>query len=314
MLFHKYRTLPLLICIALISASCGTPAAQNNSDIATAVALTVQAQNSLTEVSALPTLTPAPVVPATAASEVIPTDTPGQVVSNPGCVASAELVSENPPDDTLFLPGEYFWKTWTFLNTGTCVWDKSYSLVFREGELMGGLISYPFSDIIEPQETMEISIYLQAPTNEGTARGYWRLKTPWGVEFGVGPMDSSFYVQVGVSSKPKYGITRVDYQLVRDPAKDCPVNVRYIVYATVTTSGPLEFDYYWDQSDGNESGTRHYETKGPESVTFKRDWLIGLGDSPNPRWIQFIVVFPEYREFERVIIDHDCFKKLTPTP
>lgn len=314
MLFHKLKTLPLLICVALIAASCGTPPAQTESEIATAVAQTVQAQNSLTKVSALPTLTPAPALPATAAPEALPTDTPGQAVSNPGCIASAMLVGEYPPDDTILLPGAFFRKTWTFLNTGTCTWDKSYSLVFWDGERMGGLVSYPFFDIIEPNETLDISIDLQAPSAEGTAIGYWRLKTPWGVDFGVGQLNTSFYVQIGVSAKPKYGITGVDYQLVRDPPKDCPINVRYIVYATVTSNGPVRFSYYWDQSDGNESGVKSYEMKEAGTATFKRDWVISLNDNPVVRWIQFIETKPEYREYERVLIDHDCLRKLTPTP
>ena len=314
MFFHKIKKLLLLICIALIAASCSTPPAQNESEIATAVAQTVQAQNSLTKVSALPTLTPAPTFPATATPEALLTNTPEQVISNPGCIVSATLVSENPPDDTIFLPGEYFQKTWTFLNTGTCIWDKSFSLVFWGGEQMGGLVSYPLYEIVKPQETMNISIDLQAPTTDGTATGYWRLKTPWGRDFGVGPLDTSFYVQIGVSTSPKYGITRVDYQLVRDPAEGCPINVRYIVYATVTTNGPFKFSYFWDQKDGNESGVKSYELKGAGSATFRRDWMISLNDSPNPRWVQFIVTKPEYREYEPFIIDHDCFKLITPSP
>ena len=309
MLFHKHKILPILIAIAMLAVSCGTPPAQNEMEVATAVAQTVQAQNSLTKVSALPTLTSVPTLQTLPTPEVIPTDTPGQVfASNPGCVASATLVSESPPDDTVFLPGEYFWKTWTFLNTGTCIWDKSYSLVFWDGDQMGGLISYPFSDVIRPEETMEISIYLQAPATEGTATGYWRMKTPWGVDFGVGPQNISFYVQVAVSQAPKYKITRVDYQLVRDPAEGCPLNVRYIVYATVVSNGPVEFSYYWDQSDGNESGIRDYELKEAGTVTFKRDWLISLNDSPNPRWIKFVETKPVRRDFGEVPIIHDCLK------
>lgn len=314
MLFHKSRILALLICFALLATSCGTPASQNESEIATSVALTVQAQNSLTKVSALPTPTFVPVLPATATPELDPTNTPNAAIPNPGCIASAGLVSENPPDDTVFLPGEYFWKTWTFINTGTCVWDTSYSLVFWQGEKMGGLLSYPLTEIVKPEETMEISIYLQAPTTEGTAAGYWRLKTPWGRDFGVGPVDASFYVQIGVSSTPKYAITRVDYQLVRDPAKDCPVNVRYTVFATVTTNGPLQFEYYWDQSDGNESSVKRVDVTKAGSTTFKREWLISLNNSPNPRWIKFIVTAPEYRDYGPVVIDHDCFKLVTPSP
>lgn len=305
MRFRRYNIFPLLACIALLAASCGTPA-QTDSEIATAVAQTVQAQNSLTEVSALPTLTPVPTLPAISTPETVPTNTPEQVVSNPGCVASAVMVGENPPDDTVFLPGEYFWKTWTFVNTGTCIWDTSYNLVYWSGDLMGGLVSYPLSETVRPDETMDISIYLQAPATEGTATGYWRFKTPWGTDFGAGPLSASFYVQIGVSTKPKYGITTVEYQLVRDPAEGCPANVRYTVYATITTNGPLEFEYFWDQSDGNESGIRPIELKQAGSTTLSREWVIGRGDSPNPRWIQFIVTSPTQQEYEKVTILNNC--------
>ena len=139
----RYKIVTLLTGIALLLASCGAPA-QTDSQIATSVAQTVQAQNSLTEVAVLPTLTPAPTFPAasTPESEPLPTNTPGgAAVSNPGCIPSAVLVGENPPDNTAFLPGEYFWKTWTFVNTGTCTWDTSYSLVFWSCDQMGGSAS-----------------------------------------------------------------------------------------------------------------------------------------------------------------------------
>lgn len=307
MSFLKYKIPFLLICAALIVSSCGNPA-QTESEIATAVAQTVQAQDSMTKVSAPPTLTPLPTFPAAATPELDATNTPQPVGSNPGCITSASLVGESPPDDTVYLPGEYFWKTWTFLNTGTCTWDTSYSLVFWSGEQMGGLISYPLTEIVQPEETLEISIYLQAPAAEGTATGFWRLKSPWGADFGVGPLSTSFFVQIGVAANPKYGISRVDYQLVRDPAQGCPINVRYTVIATVTSNGPVEFSYYWDQSDGNESGVRTYEMEDAGSATFKREWLISLNDSPNPRWIKFIVTEPQYRDYGEVVIDHDCFK------
>lgn len=311
---QKFKTISLFLCLAVISASCGN-ASQAQNDISTAVAQTVQAQNSLTKVSSLPTLTPVsspqeavPTLSATFTPQVDSASTP-MSASNPGCVTSAKLIGESPPDDALLSPGDYFWKTWTLLNTGTCTWNSSYSLVFWNGDLMGGLTSYPLSEVVAPEETFDISIYLQAPATEGTVTGYWRLQTPWGVDFGVGPQNISFYVQVKVSTDLNYGITDVKYTLVRDPETGCPLNVRYIVYATVISNGPTEFDYYWDQSDGNESGVKHYEITEAGTATFKRDWLISLNDNPNPRWIKFIIKAPNTRDFGNVVIDHDCFHK-----
>lgn len=310
MVSKKYITIYLLLCTALIFSACGAPA-QTESEIATAVAQTVQAQNSLTKVSAPPTLTPAPTLPAPSTPEISPTETSAPVAGNPGCVASAQLVAENPPDETLLSPGEYFWKTWTFRNTGTCYWNKSYSLVFWDGERMGGLASYPFPEDVPPGETFDISVYLQAPPIEGITSGYWRFKTPWGEDFGVGAQNLSFYVQVNVSGaeKLKYEVTSVTYKLDREPATGCPLNVLYTVTAFVTTNGPTDFDYRWDQSDGNESGIRHYEVESAETVTFKREWLISLNDNPVPRWINFLITGPKAKDFGPIIWEHDCLKK-----
>ena len=308
---QKFKYISLLLSIAVITTACGSPD-QTQSEIETAVAQTVQAQNALTKVSALPTLTPAsspqgiPTLPAAITPETVPTDTPAPI-GNPGCVASAQLVAENPPDQTLLSPGEYFWKTWTFLNTGTCYWTTEYSLVFWDGELMGGLTSYPFTDDVAPGETYDLSIYLQAPVNEGMASGLWRFKTPWDEYFGVGAQNISFYVQINVSTNLQYKVTNVEYTLVREPQTGCQLNVRYTVYATVITNGPTEFDYRWDQSDGNESGIKHVVIDEAGTKTFKRSWLISNNDSPNPRWIKFIIVSPESRDFGRVDILHDCF-------
>lgn len=305
MSFRKQKILFMLVCTALIVSACGRPA-QTDSEVATAVALTVQAQDSLTEVSALPTLTPAPTLQASATPEPDPTSTSEPVISNPGCTVSASLVSESPPDDVLLKPGEYFWKTWTLLNTGSCIWDNTYSLVFWSGERMGGLSSYPLTEIVRPEGTLEISIYLQAPAAEGTSTGYWRLKSPWGADFGVGPLSSSFYVQIGVAANPKYGISNVEQVLVRNPTTGCPANVRYTVYATITSNGPLEFEYFWDQSDGNESGIRTLKLTEAGSVTVEREWMLGRGATQNPRWIQLIITAPQYREYEKMTFLNNC--------
>lgn len=305
----RYRILAALVCLVLFASACGSPAAQE-STISTAVAQTVQAGESLTEISILPTLTPQVTLPVetslpAATSTMAPTL--ASAPSDPDC-AKAVLVSEDPPDNVLVKPGEYFWKTWRLKNTGTCTWNPSYSLVFESGDLMGGLNSYPLDDDVAPNEEKEVSIYLQAPPTEGTFTGYWRLQSPWNTTFGVGPGDTSFYVQVAVTSdaEPEYGISNVSYELVRDPATGCPTNVRNRVYVTITTNGPFEFDYFWNQSDGNESGIKTMEFTEAGSKTISREWMIGKGDSPNPRWMEFVVTDPFYKEYGKVTILNNC--------
>jgi hypothetical protein len=307
--FYKYRVLAAVVGFALLLSACASTV-QQDSVISTAVAQTVQAGESLTRVANLPTNTPAVLPTAeTLVVAVTPTSAPTLVSAppDPNC-ARAVLVSENPPDGVLLTPGQYYWKTWTFRNTGTCTWNSSYSLVFWSGDLMGGLTSYPLDDEVSPNEQKEISIYLKAPDTEGTFTGYWRLKSPWNSNFGVGPSDQPFYVQVVVSNakKPDFGITSVVYKLVREPETGCPTNVRYTVNATISTNGPFEFDFFWNQSDGNESGVRTMEFTEAGSRTISREWMVGKGDSPNPRWIEFVVTSPAYKEYGKATILNNC--------
>ena len=82
--------------------------------------------------------------------------------------------------------------------------------------------------------------------------------------------------------------------------------MRYIVYATISTNGPFEFDYFWNQSDGNESSVKPMEFTEASSRTISREWVIGKGDSPNPRWIEFVVTEPFYQEYGKTEILNNC--------
>src|SRR6266498_4234604 len=293
--FQRYRVLAVLVSLVLFMSACES-SVQEDSVISTAVAQTVQAGESLTQIVSQPTITPQIRLPAKTPGPLVTPTNAATLVSappDPNCV-SASLVSENPPDGVLLRPGQYYWKTWTLMNTGTCTWNPSYSLIFWNGDLMGGLTSYPLDDEVSPNEQKEISIYLKAPDTEGTFTGYWRIQTPWNSNFGVGPSNEPFYVQVVVSNEvePEYGIASVVYKLVRDPDTGCPTNVKYTVYATISTNGPFEFSYCWNQSDGNESGVKTLEFAEAGSKTLSREWMIGKGDSPNPRWIEFVVTDP----------------------
>ena len=297
-------SITLSILILIISAC--SPAAQSQENISTAVAQTVQAQNSLTKIANAPTLTATPPAVVTAAADIAATNTSAPVIGAPGCTISSRLAGECPPDGTLLKPSEFFWKTWSLENTGTCTWDSTYKLVYRSGDLMGGLISYPLPEAVAPGEIKDISIYLQAPATEGESTGYWSVQTPWNTYFGVG--SDPFYVNVFVSNarRPDYEITSVVYTITRNPESGCPANVRYTVYATITTNGPYEFDYFWNQKDGNESGIKHLSFTEASSQTISREWMVGRGDSPNPRWMQIIVTDPVNTEYEKAVFENNC--------
>jgi hypothetical protein len=305
--FHKEKNLLILSLLTVLMSACGS-SAQNQADISTAVAQTVVAQNSLTDIASLPTLTPAPSTEVIVLPDVVDTSTPAPILGAPGCTVAARLAGETPPDETLLKPGQYFWKTWTLENTGTCTWDATYKLIYNSGDLMDGLTSYPLPGLVAPGETGEISIYLKTPATEGTFTGYWSIQTPWNASFGVGPTSNPFYVKVVVSDdkKLKYEITSVTYKIVRNPEEGCPVNVRYTVNATITTNGPYVLEYYWEQSDGNESARKPMIFTEAGSITVSREWMVGRGDSPNRRWMQIVVTDPILHYYDKAIWPNNC--------
>ncbi|MFZ5904757.1 MAG: NBR1-Ig-like domain-containing protein [Chloroflexota bacterium] len=306
---RKLSSLAPLIVLSLVLSACGSGNA-GESAVATSVALTVAAQNTQ---AAAPTSTPE-ATEAVSASPQAPTAAPSPTSKpaantgpNAGCL-SANLVGETIPDGTILQPEETFTKTWTIKNSGTCTWDATYKFIFWSGDLMGGAYYYNLPQTVAPDQTISIPILLVAPTEPGSYRGYWRIQSPNGVDFGVGQYDESVWVDVVVSDSenPDYGVTSVTYDVVRDPAVGCPTNVTYTVSAVLTVNGPIEVKYRWDQSDGNESGVKTVEFEEAGSQTFIRTWTIHLGSATNPRWIAFVIVEPAGLDFGRATFLYDC--------
>ena len=315
----RYKSLTLIAVFTLLITSCGsgnaTESAQEANGIQTSVAQTVAALNcppegcgsSNSPTPELPTFTPTPLQFSPTLTPLAPAVAPTRTRS-PGVseCAQASLVSETIPDGTIFAPGQAFTKTWEIKNTSTCSWDTSYKIIFWDGDVLGGAYVYNLPQAVDPGQTVPISLLLTAPQAAANYTSKWMLQTPDSVEFGVGQYNAPFYANIVVSTdaKPNFGITSVEYKLERDPATGCPANVRFIVYATITTNGPLEFSYLWLQQDGNSGGNKYGPGKGTikmaaaGTTTISRAWDLHLGSTPgDQRWIALAITKPEYVEY-----------------
>ncbi|GAB4503185.1 MAG: hypothetical protein Fur0043_01770 [Anaerolineales bacterium] len=312
------RTLLLMMFLAALLAACG--AGEQSPSIATAVAMTVAAHDTqMAEAASTPTLTEADPTSTPEAKQTTPTPT-GQIpptfspptappaVGSTGPCLLANLVSETIPDGQIMMPGQYFWKTWRLRNGGTCTWDSTYKIVYWSGELMGGLLEYPFPEVVPPGDEVDITLYMQAPSANGLYTSSWKIRSPWGGTFGVGEYDQAFYVQVNVndSSNPEYGVTSVTYKVVRKPEAGCATNVWYTVYATITTNGPVEIWYRWLQSDGNNTHEKKLEFTEAGSQTLSREWSMHLGVSPGTKWMQVLITAPQELDFGKAYFDYLC--------
>lgn len=307
--YRSYRIFVVGLCLALTLAACGSSTEQNESVIATYVAQTVEAGN-----QAAPTSTPEPplpTLPATLTPAVVNTPTEAATLSSapsdPNC-SHATLVSEYPPDQAVFKPDTEFTKTWTIRNDGTCTWDTTYRLIFWSGDPMGAATYYNLPEVVPPGDDVSISVLLKAPSAEGFYTSYWRIQTPWNAVFGVGQYSQAFFAAIQVDKRPpqEAGIISVTYEIVRDPPTGCPTNVDYIVYATITTNAEYDFNYFWQQKDGNESAVKNMVFEEAGSKTISRKWTVGKGNSPNDRWMQIIEVWPEYIEFDKAVFSNPC--------
>ena len=109
---------------------------------------------------------------------------PVYVYAPEDCVKGMVFVSDvTIKDGQTLYAGESFTKVWRVKNTGTCTWTPDYSFVFTSGSRMGG------SDIRVPQkvapgQTVDLSIDMIAPYTNGTYKGFWQMRSPYGVGFG----------------------------------------------------------------------------------------------------------------------------------
>jgi hypothetical protein len=172
----KPHLLLSMIFLGLMLASCnlGSPAPQAPADVATSAALTVEA------VLSRPAASP------TAAAQVTPTASPipgaaidGTTAESPSCEERAEIASwtrdgktyDKAELDKPIPPGKGFVMTWIMKNTGDCVWDDRYKMIFDSGERLTSADTFavmPFGYTVQPGESLTITIQMSAPSAPGS--------------------------------------------------------------------------------------------------------------------------------------------------
>ena len=117
--------------------------------------------------------------------EPTPEETEAPVVTGEaGCTLKAAFVADvTIPDDTEMVPDEAFDKPWRIRNSGTCEWEDGTEFVFVSGDPLNGPPSVSV-DPAGPNDVIDVTAPLQAPSSPGTYRSNWQLQTPDGTRFG----------------------------------------------------------------------------------------------------------------------------------
>lgn len=180
------RGLSLILCAAaLASAGCitiGTPTPANPTPLFVTATLPV---------------TKTPYASKTPTSNA-PTPSTAVATSAADCRDAAILVQDVTIADGTNVPyGSKFTKTWQFQNAGKCQWH-GYSIAFVSGDRMGAPDTSPV-DETAPNSTVNVSVDLVAPSNDGIYTGVFELRNAAGLPLKIG-VEKTFWVKITVGS------------------------------------------------------------------------------------------------------------------
>lgn len=197
---HLYTTVILSLLISTLAACNGTPQApaptMDMGAIQTAVVAAIKEQNTqeaLAQPSAVPTevaATQTPWVvtatfsPATETAIAIPSLTPvatkkpataNNYVAPTPTWGPAHMTKQSPIDNTKFSPGESFDASWTFINSSTKNWNKSYYIRWVSGDLEPAQKQVMIGDNIDIGRTYTFTVDYVAPGQAGRHESYWEF-------------------------------------------------------------------------------------------------------------------------------------------
>ena len=243
----KIFIIPIL---ALIISACGSVASstvQPTQDINAIYTFAAQ-----TNQAPISTLAPAAsLIPATVTPTLIEPTTQSVATVTNRCTDSAQYVTDDGRDGTVYVPNTPFTKMWRIKNTGTCTWDSSYVVAYVSGTTMTQSPWYmlvPAGSTVAPGNTVNVSVGMMAPPQSGNYTANWRIQTSAGIPL------VKFYLQLKVKDAVSSGdITNVTtrIELEQGSGDPCNPNASYFVTVDITSNGSTTANYRVDLTDGS---------------------------------------------------------------
>ncbi|MBC8504432.1 MAG: hypothetical protein ISR58_06310 [Anaerolineales bacterium] len=213
MKFSRYPLIIVLLVVVFLT-SCNMPGRESNDKgvMATLARQTVSAKltqairetqiaSGQAPASTDSTMPEQSATPADTATQAY-TNTPGPTPTNrPTPCNWAQFVSDvTVPDDTEFIAGAVFTKTWRIRNVGLCEWSSGYRLIFDSGDQMNAPLDSQFTTGVVPSGSqVDISVELTAPSVPGTYIGFYKLRSSDNLVFGTGgEAQGNFWVRIVV--------------------------------------------------------------------------------------------------------------------
>jgi ABC-type amino acid transport substrate-binding protein len=138
-------------------------------------------------------ITPDDILPVPTPDVNAPTPTPAPSPTPDVCKDGASYVADLNYDDKnmtappLMQPGQAFTKGWRMRNSGTCVWDQTYTWAYAGGNSSlsnMGASAVRVNGIVKPGGTYDFLVPMIAPSVPGVYQGFWNMRDWQGSAFG----------------------------------------------------------------------------------------------------------------------------------
>lgn len=315
----------VLSAFSLILTACGSRAAEATPTIEPQTVLTAAAQTAEAQLTVLAQPTATATLPPFPTSTLTPSPTstatpligftPSPVAPGSPSGDLAEYWADiTIPDGTDFKPGESFVKTWRLHNSGTSTWTSEFNLAFLGGAQMSAPASVNLTSSVAPGDMVDISVNMVAPQENGTYRGYWKMRNAGGQFF-----DFAIYVEINVvggtpaarrtPTNEAPGAARVtEASLAVDDASPdtCPHTFTFTGSFTLNASSSVTYRL----DAGSDTPGFVFNLPGEQSGTFDRgshsvSFTLDITDTVNG-WARFLILSPNSVESNQVTFALTC--------
>jgi ABC-type amino acid transport substrate-binding protein len=138
-------------------------------------------------------LQPNDILPIPTPDITAPTPTPAPSPTPEVCKDGASYVADLNYDDKnmtappVMQPGQAFTKGWRMRNSGTCVWDQTYTFAYAGGNSSMsnmGASAVRVKGTVKPGATYDLMVPMVAPSVPGVYQGFWNMRDWQGSAFG----------------------------------------------------------------------------------------------------------------------------------
>lgn len=188
---NQIRHFICLFSIILGISACSHIPQENKYDLYTQAAQTISVN--LTETAAAMPPTPTTTTTPTNTPTVLPTN---PIILIPTAISNTEVTPTsniiNPyqveflsvePYPNQFTPGQKFRLTWQLKNIGTATWSGKYKFAYHKGIQLADQSIYEINQIVQPGQTLIITMPSTAPAEYGTYQTEWSFSNPEGITF-----------------------------------------------------------------------------------------------------------------------------------